>query len=258
MKKNIVFVGDSYCSSFRGPSPNRHESNQQQHGHPTWLNVAAKELNLNLYSFGYAGRSWWFSRDRLFRHIQKNPDFVERIEVMVFVHTDYWRFNSCKSEIGMNLIYSDPKLFDFETQQLSSALKDWINYLRDDSFQIWAQMQWFEEINRKFKCSDFKKIHLFTLPFNIEIAAGLDGMIVATPLIHISLGEVTGTDSEVADITNDMRANHMSPHNNVVLGKYIVNEVQNYKPGTIKLDLSDFERVNFNASRWPEPGFGTK
>ena len=58
-EKNIVFVGDSYCSSWHGPSVIPHCYAQQKDDnihHISWLDVAASKLELNLYSFGFAGR----------------------------------------------------------------------------------------------------------------------------------------------------------------------------------------------------------
>jgi hypothetical protein len=51
-EKNIVFVGDSYCSSWAGPSVIPHRAAQQKDTshRVSWLDLAAAKLELNLYS----------------------------------------------------------------------------------------------------------------------------------------------------------------------------------------------------------------
>jgi hypothetical protein len=80
--KNIVFVGDSYCSAWAGPSVMSHWSRQQKciPGDPTrrsWLDVSATKLGLDLYSFGYSGVSWYYSRVQLLKHMASNSDWIK-------------------------------------------------------------------------------------------------------------------------------------------------------------------------------------
>lgn len=261
-KKNIVFVGDSYCSSFKGPSPLPYEFRQQKDHCPTWLDISAQELNLNLYSFGFSGRSWWYSRDKLFRQIEENPRFIAETSAMVFVHTDPWRFNSEDETIGVELVVNNNDLYsESELRQKSLALKYWVTYLRDNYFQVWAQKQWFKEINSIFGAyNDLKMIHFFSFPQIVEYGNELQGAVFTTPLIQISLGELEGTDDELTinGMSGDQRSNHFGTHNNISMGKTVVSEINNYSPGKKSIDLSRFDIVNPNSHRWPNPGFGTR
>tara|TARA_B110000503_G_C7078148_1_gene383886 strand:- start:287 stop:1096 length:810 start_codon:yes stop_codon:yes gene_type:complete len=266
-KKNIVFVGDSYCSSWAGHSAIPHQYLQQKDNNPnhvSWLDVAAAKLELNLYSFGFAGRSWYYSRVQLFKHMQYDPDWLESVDLMVFCHTDSSRYNTGNGDIGNEMInvdycpHPDDRQYNHKLN-LADSLRRWAVDLVDHHYHDWAQEQWFHEIARTFK--DVKQIHFNNYTFTVDNSiAILPGVIYTTPLIHISLGEATGTDAEVTKnfMSYDKRANHFNAHNNLALGNIIIATAQDYKPGVYPIDTSRFKIVNPNATRWPNPGFGTR
>jgi hypothetical protein len=265
-KKNIVFVGDSYCSCWAGPSPIPHCHAQQKDediDRPSWLDVAADKLELNLYSFGYAGRSWYYSRQQLFEHMEYDPKWIKSVDLMVFCHTDSSRYNTGNGTIGNEMLDFNyrplPKDSEYKNKiDLAESLHRWVTDLIDYPYQDWAQEQWFHEIARTFK--DIKQIHFNNYTFTTDKTSSiLPGVIYTTPLVHISLGEATGTDAEVTKnfMTEDNRVNHFSPHNNRTLGNLVATTAQNYQPGVYSIDTSNFEIINPNATRWPASGFGT-
>lgn len=263
---NIVFVGDSYCSAWTGHSviPHRHRQQPFQPGvYTSWLDVAASQLGLNLYSFGFAGASWFYSRQQLFFQMTYDPDWIRTVDLMVFCHTNSHRYNTQDSDIGVEMLetnytpHPDDSRYKHK-QNLSKSLRTWALDLVDNTYQDYAQQQWFHEIARSFK--DVPQIHFNNYPFTVDIAKELlPGMVYTTPLVHISLGEATGTDAEILKkaMTHDQRVNHFSAHNNQALGQLVVDSAQNYQPGARPIDLTKFELINPNASRWPNPGFGT-
>lgn len=267
-KKNIVFVGDSFCSSFAGPSPARRCPYQQSSTEYTWLDQSASALDLNMYCFGFAGRSWWNSRWNLQQHIWGAPDFIDNTSVLVFVHTDSGRFNTVVNDIGNELMYPEKlsnltprgSLTKTQLEQCAESLKHWVVNLRDNVFQDWCQTQWITEINDRFaNLPHLKVIHFVAFPSVLSNVAHAQGLLFTTPLIHISLGELVGTDDEVLDkgMVNDRRSNHLNKANNWHLAEVLVDSVRNYEPGHRAIDMSGFSIVNPNATRWPNPGFGT-
>tara|TARA_R110000822_G_scaffold78725_6_gene188536 strand:+ start:617 stop:1426 length:810 start_codon:yes stop_codon:yes gene_type:complete len=264
-KKNIVFVGDSFCSSWRGYSAIPHQYLQQHDddpSHVSWLDVAAAELELNLYSFGFAGRSWYYSRIQLFDHMQYDPSWIESVDLMVFCHTNSQRYNTANGNIGVEMldINYQPHPDDAQRREkidTATSLKRWAVDLIDNPYQEWAQHQWFHEIARTFK--DVKQIHFNNYTFSVDSSITiLPGVVYTTPLIHISLGEATGTDSEIIKnfMSEDQRANHFNSTNNTALGQLVAETAQNYNPGAYKIDMNRFEIVNPNSTLWPNPGFG--
>ena len=142
---------------------------------------------------------------------------------------------------------------------LGESLQRWVVDIVDYPFQDWAQEQWFHEIARTFK--DVKQIHFNNYTFTVDNSiAILPGVVYTTPLIHISLGEATGTDAEVTKnfMSDDQRANHFNTANNIALGELVVATAQNYQPGVYPIDFSTFNITNPNPTRWPNPRFGTR
>lgn len=266
-KKNIVFVGDSYCSSWSGPSVIPHRQAQQYDAdvtHCSWLDLSASALDANLYSFGFAGRSWYYSRKQLFEHMEYDPEWIDSVDVIIFCHTDSSRYNTSNGDIGnemLNLSYR-PHPDDAQYKHkmdLAESLHRWLLDLVDYPYQDWVQEQWFHEIARTF--NNVKQIHFNNYPATIEkTTAILPGVVYTTPLVHISLGEATGTDEEIHTkfLVDDKRVNHFNPLNNRALADIVVATVQNYQPGARSIDLTDFNITNPNATRWPSPGFGSR
>ena len=266
MKKNIVFVGDSFCSAFCEPCSLQHQYAQQyDYWNQNWLNASAQQLGLDLYSFGYSGRSWFYSRSQFFRHMENNPEFRDSIELLVFCHTDSGRYNTGNGDIGNEMLFGDykPDVNDpMRKKKLdkATALKVWFTDLQDGGVQEWSQEQWYHEIARDF--SDIKQVHFNNYPFTLEKTArilGTVGMVYSTPLIHLSLGEMTGTDEDIVKhgMTEDQRTNHFNNTNNQALAQVLVQAYKTYQPGVYEINYNKFDIKNWNAFNWPKPGFGS-
>jgi hypothetical protein len=140
----------------------------------------------------------------------------------------------------------------------AKAYKSWLLNLMDTEYQSWAQEQWFHEIARTFQ--HVPQMHFFSFPNNVDMAKKiLPGIVFTTPLVHVSLGEATGTDADIMQkfVAKDQRTNHFSMQNNQVLGNLVVDSMQNYQPGSRPIDTDKFDIINPNAVNWPNPGFGT-
>jgi len=253
LKNNIIFVGDSFCDCFatvgNGSDNSRvRDCEKTDQGidsilHPT---VVAKHWGYNLYNFGYGGKSWWYSRYQLYDFLTdgcSNSVQLDNVAAMVFFHTDPGRLNT----------HDDNKSSEF-----NYAHKLWQTVLVDMNFHNWAQKSWFLEIKELFK--NVPTLHFNCFPFTVENSHVLPGMIFDTPLVHLSLGELTGSDKELERqiSTNETRWNHFNNQNNKALADVIINALDNYRPGIYNIDTSDFYQPNRNAHLWPNPGYGTK
>jgi hypothetical protein len=261
MNKNIIFVGDSFCATYKHVgvcfyfleglrSP--HVQNQDRGidesrtlwtiAHPSQV---AKHYGYNLYNFGFGGKSWWYSRCRMLNYLEENPGLIENTQAFVFFHTDEQRLN-----IGPRF---ESREIDYRQLQ-----RLWKTDLIDTDFQLWAQLKWFQEI--KNYVGSIPSIHFHCFTSTPQYSHLLPGMNFTTPLVQLSIGELTGSESEImASLSkNDIRANHLNEHNNQALADVIINALDNYKPGTYSIDISKFDQPNKNAHRWPLPGYGTK
>jgi len=239
----IAFVGDSYCASYGQALHTKRGCPLYQVGtnDPTYPDLVAKALNYNLYPCGYGGKGWWFSRQRLLDEITATG---QTPEIIVFCHSDSQRINNAW----------DIQLHNTPGPQS----RDYYKYIHDDEFNRWAQKQWFKEIASCW--AEIKTIHFHCFTQTPDWSDLLPGMVYTTPLVHISVGELTGTEAEILSQMgeNEKRKNHLSARNNQVLGEVILDAINDYRPGKHELDLGRFELINHNSVKFPHTGYGTK
>lgn len=266
---HLVFVGDSYCASYYGPLVEDTSVTQISAHYPTYLNLSAEWLGYNFYSYGYPGRSWWYSRNRLLKMFDSEetqtlinngePTFYDYTEALIFCHTDANRMNTSDARISTALLYKDKNDLSSEHDPaLIKPYKLWSTCLIDGGFQIWAMEQWFKEINQRF--GEKPMIHFNVSPYTVEISKQLRGVVYTTPLLNISLGEIVGTSDKVLNSLNDdQRYNHFNQHNQAAMARLIVNTLKNYEPGIRPIDLVkyDFDQPNPNARNWPGENVGS-
>lgn len=254
--KNIIFIGDSFCCAWRNSlNPDNHYHTGQYYPVSdtlsSWMDVAADQLDLAVYSFGFPGRSWYFSRTQFLKYLSHTPDLLDNASVVVFCHTDHCRMNTSDSSISVAMQMPG---YQHDSDK-ALALKMWMTDLVDYRYQTWAQEQWFHEINRIFApYPDIKLIHFNNFPFSIESSKLLNGCVFTTALMHLSLAEFTGTTQEITKraFDNDQRINHFNEHNNRALGNLVVDAVKNYRTGRFEIDISKFDYNNPKAVNWPD------
>lgn len=262
MSKYIAFIGDSFCADYNGFGPQllldasyMKWKNQGAHNakYLCWPSILAERLDCKIANFGFGGASWWHSWQLFITFCWDNPSFArEQLETIVFCHTNPDRINS------LHHVSSLPDQLD---QYHSRGIEYYYRHLYDHSFGVWAQKQYFHEI--KYLFSDIKTIHLFSLHIDPTDIPGFDqlpGIRFLNPLIWISVGELTGSESEIRfNIgAGETRINHLNEHNNRVLAEVLFQEIENYHVGNRTLDYDLFDIQNPNFREWPHGNFATK
>ena len=177
-------------------------------------------------------------------------DSKPQTDIVVFVHTNSDRIPTANEEIG-TIDHSNPG-----QNEAGRAIQLYYKYIHDPQFLQWAQQQWFKEINTRW--AHLKTIHFHCFPDSVKHSHLLPGMVFTTPLIHISIGELSGTDKEIDKlILEDQRYNHLSAANNQILADIILRSIYKYRPGQYRLDLNEFQLVNPNSVKFPLKGYGT-
>ena len=245
----IAFVGDSFCSSskFSLNLEPRFISSQSKTSDPTFINQIAESTEYNVYSFGYGGKSWWFSRCQFVKALDSIPrkKFRDQLEVIVFFHTNPGRINNAYNYDLDNTPSGDP------------AINSYYKHIFDQDFHKWAQQHWFREINQNW--NQIKTIHFHSFTETLEYSHLLPGVVYNTPLIHVSVGELQGTKKEIDNrLLTDTRWNHLNTKNNMVLADIIIRTIDNYCPGNYDLDLSEFDIQNPNSINFPGGNYGTQ
>jgi hypothetical protein len=249
----IAFVGDSFCAAYNHESWKSRECTTWQKGveTPTYLDIVAQTNGYTLYPFGFGGKSWWYSRCRFIEELERLPKslFADQLETIVFCHTNPGRINNAWNRELSN------------TDTDSSFAIDYYKRIFDGQFNEWAQQQWFKEIAEKW--GHLKTIHFHCFTETVPLSHLLPGMVYTTPLIWVSIGELTGSDNEIEkklihDNRSDSRFNHLNAHNNKVLAEFILGAIYDYRPGQYEIDTSNFDIINPKATRWPNPGYGTE
>lgn len=243
----IAFVGDSFCASYSEKYWSIRGCGDWQYAttSPTYIDRVTQALDYDLYPYGFGGKSWWYSRQQLVNELIKTPTLFQQIKIIIFCHTDSSRINNSWNKALDN---SDSSTVE---------VQDFYRHIFDSDFNSWAQEQWFYEIKRRW--SNIKTIHFHSFPETVNLSHLLPGIVFTTPLIHVSIGELKGTDADIHNqIVNDKRFNHLSAVNNQVLGDIILENLNNYCPGIKELDLERFTLINSNSTQWPDSGFGTE
>jgi hypothetical protein len=248
----IAFVGDSFCAAYGMEDWKSRGCPGHQHGtfDPTFVSHVVTANNYDLYPFGYGGKSWWYSRQQFVDALKNIPSdvFENQLEVIVFCHTNCDRINNSWN-FNLTNVGDDKKIY--------APVESYYKHIHDRDFNAWAQRCWFSEINQRW--SQIKTIHFHCFTDSLQWADLLPGVNFITPLVYISMGELTGTDLDLhMSLQNETRHNHLNTHNNLALGNIILKTISNYQPGQYQLPMQDFDIVNPNATRFPNPGHGTK
>lgn len=244
---NIVFVGDSFCATYDFNLWSLKGQPAHQHGtsYPTHPSLVADHFNCNLHPHGYGGQSWWYIRQKYRAYYHEGHGAHDTLAV-VFFHTNPDRINNaCNEQLGNH--HSD-----------NLAIAYYYNDIHDKEYANWACQQWFKEIAQEH--AQIKTIHFHCFPYTVQWSNLLPGMVYTTPVIHLSLGELTGTDDEIFKKSsfNETRYNHLNNYNNRALADVIIHSINNYQPGQYTIDTTKFEQANPNAYRYPAAGFGTE
>lgn len=238
---NIIFVGDSYCAST---STEHYAANGRQQfqdykpypGHPA---IVADHYSVDLYTYGYSGKSWWYSYRKFQQALHNNPGRLARALAVVFFHTDASRINSMNQELTS---WHLPQHFDHSPKrdpidsELAEASRSWARHLYDIEFQDWAQQQYFMELAREYK--EVKTIHFHCFKHTVDYSDLLPGWVYTTPLYTISNSE-PGEKRTVGDT----RANHLNEQNNLALAQTIIHAIDRYTPGQYPIPLEGFDIV---------------
>jgi len=260
-KRYIAFVGDSFCSSVS----HKHwrlikELNLPGQGpaNDAFPSIVADHYDLNLLAHGYSGKSWWFSRAQFIKQLTQTPKIINKLDAIVFCHTNYHRINS-DSVYALSTNQRDKNSYiNEEDRQVAEAQRQWIKHLYDEEFQKWAQTNWFREITREWSHVKQVHFHCFVDNENAQHNHLLVGQRFTTPLIHVSVAELSGSSREIRNhLIADKRSNHMNDDNNHALAKITIDALDNYEHKIRPLDMSMFNIVNPNYANFPHGNFGS-
>jgi len=152
-KDDIVILGDSFC---------QHRNIETDW--PYYLNTLLTGSKTAARGKGFGGGSWWSVRKQLYKELETAP-----FKVLIVCHTDYsrlWRdddrgFNpiSIRHE-NLHWLGQPEREMDY-LKQLSQAGDLYYKHLYSNDFHKWAQLQWFEELDKFTKEQNIEKvIHL--------------------------------------------------------------------------------------------------
>jgi len=209
--KNIIVVGDSFCSYVKG-----------------WPKTLADELNLNLVCYGLGGQPWWDARTFL---INLPADTVDNAEFIVFAHTNADRIPSSCQILGTKDYSKKPE------SEIETAIHLYYKHIHDSKFLLWAHQQWFVEISKSW--GHKKLCHLHCFPWSLPYSHLLKGMNVTTNLMSLSLNEINARHFSTY---TDTRQNHFSNNNNQILGQNLADLLKDYRETSTQLDVARFEQ----------------
>jgi hypothetical protein len=219
-KKNIIVVGDSFCSSALH-----------------WPTTLAELLDLNLlcYTDG-SGQGWWDARSWI---MNLDPEQIDLAQVIVFVHTTGDRIPTDNKDLG-KIDQSVPAVT--EQQQ---AVQLYFRHIHHLPFLQWAQQQWFAEISRVFGHKQL--VHLHSFPWSVPYSDLLTGLNITPDLASLSLNEL---GAHRIELFGDQRPNHFNDYNNLVLARQLYRLIKKNAQGNHKLNISEFHQA---TRKWLQP-----
>jgi hypothetical protein len=258
----IAFIGDSFCAGIN----KQHGYNGLAEGRGYYDSAAfpslvADHYDYNLAAHGYGGKSWWYSRSQFLKQYKNNAELQKNLKAIVFCHTDWARVNTWNPMASTANKFSRPSWNPFKNDNerfVAKAQQAFQKYLYDNDFQQWAMINWFREISREFQ--HVKQIHFHGFSYTTEFNHLLTGCRFNTPLIHISIGELSGNTADIEQkLMYDQRVNHLNDKNNKILAEIIIESMDNFQDQILDIDMSRFEAiVNPNSTEWPNGNYGTQ
>ena len=111
---------------------------------------------------------------------------MQQLSQMIFVHPNPARINTSSEDIRANNAIPLPMKFnntDFAEPQLASSL--YYKYINDYDFHLWAERNWFTELNHIVGTTPV--LHLFATEYSFDNAQVLTGTKVLSSLTQLSL-----------------------------------------------------------------------
>jgi hypothetical protein len=171
---------------------------------------------------GQAGASWWPIRQHLQYFIHNRQTVMQQLSQMIFVHPNPARINTSSEDIRANNAIPLPMKFnntDFAEPQLASSL--YYKYINDYDFHLWAERNWFTELNHIVGSTPV--LHLFATEYSFDNAQVLTGTKVLSSLTQLSLQVNTSR----THLGNDAKLpNHFTQAHNRVLARQLVQILQ--------------------------------
>lgn len=217
----ILIVGDSFAYERLDPR--------------SWIRILTKLLtgyDETPRGKGFPGCSWWSVRKCLLSELSAR---VPRL--LIVCHTEEMRIPS-DEDFPLNFIsvedlsphlICEPQLLNMDYQEVAAAGRQYYKYLYSDQFHLWAQSQWFKELDdlvKKLEIPYVIHIHCFPRKTCQEgHAVFKNGMIVEEILCDYAV-----------EYSPDV-LNHFTVDQNKHLAHQIYHAVNNYSIGFRKLGL---------------------
>jgi len=208
MPGTLLILGDSFCEHAQ-----------------YWPAEVATALCYNSGDFavlGLPGASWWPVSQTLRHYLQHKQEFVQQLSQLIFVHPNPARINTSSEAIRANNAIPLPFKFnnvDFEEPQLASSL--YYKYINDYDFHLWAERNWFQELNTVVGTRPV--LHLFATANSFDNAKILTGTKVLHSLTELSLA----VNPSRTHLGNDAKLpNHFTQAHNCVFARQLVQILQ--------------------------------
>ena len=156
-EKDILIIGDSFCRSRKNPVD--------------WPVILTKNLisqekeKVTVRGKGFSGASWWSTRKLLLKELE-----VHTPKILVITHTEAQRIpNDENFSLNSSSVFDEHNIENIPGD-LKTAAQLYYKSLFSIDFHIWAQKQWFLELDdiiQKYKIPYVIHFHSFK-PWNNE------------------------------------------------------------------------------------------
>jgi hypothetical protein len=216
---DILIVGDSFVSARTNDTD--------------WPKILTEKLSGNNsavpHGRGFDGCSWWSVRKYLLEQLKhKKPKLLimSHTEPMRLPHDEDMPINSFNILHQHTFRHQDG---EEGMPEIREAARQYYKYLQSFDFHLWAEKQWFKELDKLILELDIPYVvHLHAFLPWYETFVFSKGITFTTPLWELS--------DDIKQWSVDHR-NHFTKINNIKLANFMFNEISNYSDGPREIHI---------------------
>lgn len=238
--KNIVFFGDSFAAHGHNATADA-QCNTANTNLISYIDLVADDQQATAIHMGFGGQSWWYSYTKLQEWIRNNSVQWQATDAVIMCLTDAARPRVSTHDNWIALHKST------SLRQYHAVLQSFT-----EEFDQWAYRHFLNEVARLFKNKKVIMLPCFTgmTWISVEMRRIFATSAVALCTISHSEFQVSDKMKNFQNVVNhshhqpDLRANHLSLHNNRALAQDIIDKLNNYTPGIFMLNLPTYAQGN--------------
>lgn len=231
---DILIIGDSFCS-------HRDSKDSWPQLVLTHLTGVAFDPNVQPRGKGFRGGAWWSCRKLLLKELQ-----IKVPKVLIMCHTEPFRIPN-DSDYSLNFVSVENKTLHVDKtntampEKLAKAAEMYYEQLISFEFHLWANQQWFKELDELCQHYDIEKVlHLYCFEGEYSDYTFKRGTTISVPLFsYAEKAKKYFWNFKSKEI------NHFSGQGNMLFAQRAAELISNFPGDNVRLEI---KMVNYESS----------